>query len=308
MSEGQGSISISSQGGGAVPPFVNVGGARNGTSLDGDSFVVLGQDLGTGPAGPAKLLNNREIPLGAFEIQFLRPGLAVMALGDEGFFIFQAFPNQVALTDLGLKVGTVPVPTLAASSFVGVFDNSNNDSLALQLIPSDFGIGEGVMLASGQGSAPTNYFLFFYEQGGVGLGGSDFANNNDNVGGLSVDGPILGQKHVVIETAAFGLDNRFDSGKVFTNTGATGLVVFQLPDAETLNTNGFFDFYVDSPNGIQIVAGGDDVIRIGPNVSAAAGSATATTQGNALRLLLLNPGQSSCQWVAQSVIGAWVVV
>ena len=140
------------------------------------------------------------------------------------------------------------------------------------------------------------------------MGGSDFANNNDSVGGLSVDGPILGQKHIVIETAAFGLDNRFDSGKVFTNTGATGLVVFQLPDAETLNTNGFFDFYVDSPNGIQIVAGGDDVIRIGPNVSAAAGSATATTQGNALRLLLLDPGQSSCQWVAQSVIGDWTVI
>jgi hypothetical protein len=308
VSEGQGSISYSSQGGGAVPPFVNVEGARNGDSLDADNFVVLGQDEGAGAAGPAELLNNREIPLGAFLIQFLRTGANVMQLGPNGFTLFQLFPNAVALTDLGLKVGTVPASSLAASSFLGVFDNSNNDSLAMQIIPTSFGIGDGVMLASGQGSAPTNYFLFFYEQGGVGLGGSDFANNNGNLGGLSVDGPLLGQKLPVIKTGPYTLDNRFDSGKVFTNTGAGALVVFQLPDAETLDTFGFFDFYVDSPNGIQIVAGGADVIRIGPNQSAAAGSATGTTQGNALRLLLLDPGQSSCQWVAQSVIGPWVVV
>jgi hypothetical protein len=308
MSEGQGSISYSSQGGGAVPPFVNVEGARNGLSLDADDFVVLGQDSGVGPAGPAKLLSDREIALLTFFIQFLRPGLEVMQLSEAGFILFQAFPNQVALTDLGLKVGTTVAATLPDSSFVGVFDNSNNDSLALQLIPTAFAIGTGVMLASGQGSAPTNYFLFFYEAGGVGLGGSDFANNNGNLGGLSVDGPILGQKLPVIKTGPYTLDNRFDSGKVFTNTGATGLVVFQLPDAETLDTSGYFDFYVDSSNGIQIVAGGADVIRIGPNVSGSAGSATATTQGNTLRLFLLDPGQASCQWVAQSVIGPWVVV
>ena len=308
MSEGQGNISYSSQGGGAVPPFVNVEGARNGASLDADNFVVLGQDAGTGPGGPAKLLDDREIPLLTFFLDFLRPGLNVMRINADGITLFQSFPNSVVLSDLGLKIGTVPVAALADSSFLGVFDNSNNDSLALQLIPSDFGIGDGVMLASGQGGAPTNYFLFFYEPGGVGLGGSDFRNNNGNLGGLSVDGPILGQKLPVTKTAPYTLDNRFDSGKVFTNTGATGLVVFQLPDAETLSTSGFFDFYVDSPNGIQIVAGGADVIRIGPNVSAGAGSATGTTQGNALRLLLLDPGSASCQWVAQSVIGPWVVV
>jgi hypothetical protein len=308
MSEGQGSISYNKKGGGAQPPFVNVAGARNGTSLDTDSFVVLGQDEGAGSGGPAALSSNRQIPLLDFFIEFLRATSGVMRISQTGFVINQGFPNAVSLSDLGLEVGTVTAATLPESSFVGVFDNSDDASLGVQLIPSSFGIGTGVMLASGQPDAPTNFFLFFYSIGGVALGGSDFANNMGNKNGFAVDGAITGQKFPVVKTAAYGLDNRFDSGKVFTNTGATGLVVLSLPDGRTLGASGFFDFYVDSANGIQVQAPAGNTIMIGASLSAEGGSATALIQGNALRLLLLNPGASVSEWVALSVVGTWTVI
>jgi hypothetical protein len=308
MSEGQGSITYSSPGG-ASPPFVNIKGARNGASLDSDDYVVLGQDEGAGDSGPAALLNNRQIPLLGFFIELLRETSGVMRISQQGFVINQAFPNAVSLTDLGLLVATVPEASLAASSFVGVFDNTDNASLGLQIIPTDFGVGSGVMLSSGQPDAPDgNYFLFFWSLGGVSLGKSDFANNSGNRGGLSVDGPLLGQKFPVIKTGPYNLDNRFDSGKVFTNTGAGGLVVLTLPEGETLNTSGFFDFYVDSANGIQVQAYVSDSIRVGASVTAAGGTATALIQGNSLRLILLNPGSNPAQWVALSVVGAWTLV
>lgn len=62
---------------GAVPPFVNVKGGRNGTSLDAGNFIVLGQD-DVGGAG-AVLLSDRVIPTAGFfvRLQGQGPSLAV---------------------------------------------------------------------------------------------------------------------------------------------------------------------------------------------------------------------------------------
>jgi hypothetical protein len=64
MSGFQGSISYNSKAG-APAGFINVAGARNGTSIDSGSFVVLGQNIGA-VGSPADLLSNREINMKTF--------------------------------------------------------------------------------------------------------------------------------------------------------------------------------------------------------------------------------------------------
>ncbi len=65
---GVGNIDYGSSGG-AEPPFINVAGARNGLSVDTDSFIVLGQDLGE-TGNPAKLLSDRQIPFDGFSLEY----------------------------------------------------------------------------------------------------------------------------------------------------------------------------------------------------------------------------------------------
>ncbi len=62
--DGFGNINYSNPAG-AQPPFINIAGARNGTSIDASSFVVLGQAIGA-PGSPADLMNNREINMRTF--------------------------------------------------------------------------------------------------------------------------------------------------------------------------------------------------------------------------------------------------
>lgn len=96
MSEGQGSISYTGRQG-AVPPFVNVQGARNGTSLDSSAFVVLGQDVGEA-GNPARLLSDREVDLDGFVLNFIdssnvsgslvRIGDSMVNFGTDDTYIF----------------------------------------------------------------------------------------------------------------------------------------------------------------------------------------------------------------------------
>jgi hypothetical protein len=71
MSNGQGNISFSeppgSSGGGGGG--IDVAGARNGLTVDGSNFIVLGQDVGEAGA-LGSLLNPREVPLNGQSITF----------------------------------------------------------------------------------------------------------------------------------------------------------------------------------------------------------------------------------------------
>lgn len=68
MQDGLGNViygSTNPPGGGGV----EIAGARNGASLDALNFIVLGEDIGD-PTTPAALLNNREIPMRNFLINW----------------------------------------------------------------------------------------------------------------------------------------------------------------------------------------------------------------------------------------------
>lgn len=89
-----------------------------------------------------------------------------------------------------------------------------------------------------------------------------------------------------------------DSNAFFTNTGASGTVVFTLP---TASAGLRYTFYIDAAQTLQINAGASTTIRSGASVTSAAGNVSANTQGNVITLQAI----STTQWVAESITGTW---
>ena len=88
-----------------------------------------------------------------------------------------------------------------------------------------------------------------------------------------------------------------DTGKVFSNEGAAGLVGFTLPEP----TAGMhFSFIVQNANGIQIDAAGGDSVSIAGSVGV---TISAVVVGNTVDLVAIN----ATDWVALSNVGTWTV-
>lgn len=90
-------------------------------------------------------------------------------------------------------------------------------------------------------------------------------------------------------------------GKVFTNEGATAKNYHTLPAARA--GLGPYTFVVQDADGMRIVAGAGDTIRIAASESAAAGLIECTTIGNTVTLIAIN----ATEWVAVSYVGTWTV-
>lgn len=90
-------------------------------------------------------------------------------------------------------------------------------------------------------------------------------------------------------------------GKLLTNEGTAGKNYHTLPAARA--GLGPFTFYVQDANGIRVVAGTGDTIRIAASASPTAGYVEATTVGNAVTLIAIN----DTEWVAVQAVGTWTV-
>jgi len=119
-----------------------------------------------------------------------------------------------------------------------------------------------------------------------------------NIGGLLTS-------YVVQQiTAGVGTPNILtspQSRKVITNEGAPGALVYNtLPTAVA---GLVFKFACQDVDGIVITASGGDTIRIGVNVSAAAGYIKSVEIGAYIELVAIN----ATEWYAGSVIGTWTI-
>jgi hypothetical protein len=88
------------------------------------------------------------------------------------------------------------------------------------------------------------------------------------------------------------------SGNLYTNSGATGMVTFTLP-AAAAGTR--FSFACVDTDGVTVQAVGSDVIYLGTNVSSAAGTLSSTTVASTIELVALSGGR----WVAFGPTGSW---
>lgn len=94
--------------------------------------------------------------------------------------------------------------------------------------------------------------------------------------------------------------NSSDSGKVYTNEGATGEIVFNLPTAAA---NLFYTFVVQDSDGVEVVANTGDTIRLAGSVSASAGKIESATIGSSVTIIAIN----ATEWVAMALMGSWTV-
>lgn len=91
-----------------------------------------------------------------------------------------------------------------------------------------------------------------------------------------------------------------DSGGVYTNIGATSLVVITLPAAAAGIE---FTFYVTDTDGIRVTAAAGDFILTNTGASSSGGTATNTSPYSALTLRAV----SSDSWVATCYTGTWTL-
>ncbi len=92
-----------------------------------------------------------------------------------------------------------------------------------------------------------------------------------------------------------------ESGKTLTNEGATAQNYHTLPAAR--KGLGPYTFVVQDADGIRVVAGSGDTIRIAANESPAAGYVESTTIGDVVTLLAIN----ATEWIAIAQVGTWTV-
>lgn len=106
-----------------------------------------------------------------------------------------------------------------------------------------------------------------------------------------------------VNTAVSGSPNILtedESGKRFSNEGSAAKNYHTLPAARA---GLMFTFVVQDADGVRVVAGAGDTIRIAASESAAAGYAECATIGNVLTLLAVN----ATEWIAISYVGTWTV-
>jgi hypothetical protein len=120
------------------------------------------------------------------------------------------------------------------------------------------------------------------------------ADLNGKVTDYSIGSPVNAEAATPVNLTAN------DSGKLYTNEGATAEIVFNLPTAAA---DLEYTFVVQDADGIQINADTGDTIRIAASVSASAGLIETTTIGNTVKLKAIN----ATEWVALFYVGTWTV-
>ncbi len=119
------------------------------------------------------------------------------------------------------------------------------------------------------------------------------SNGSSNSGGLKFS-------YVVnAKTGNYSVTNP-DSGKLFTNAGASGEVDFTLP---TWASGLFYIFDVEAAQTLKVIAAGTDTIRIAGSVSVGGGNITNATIGGMVTIAATASGK----WVATSHEGTWTV-
>jgi hypothetical protein len=181
------------------------------------------------------------------------------------------FVDRGAITNFGLQV----FRTAGTDQWIiGTINNSTNN-LYIQDAVNGFSIITAV-----QGATPTV----------------------DAAGVWTFSSGILRVESVVAKTQAVSPYSvtAAESGRLFTNEGATASVTFSLPTAVAGLT---YTFVVQDADGIIVDAATGDTIQVAASVSATSGNATSTTIGSSLTLTAIN----ATEWVATSMLGSWVV-
>jgi hypothetical protein len=256
------------------PPF-ELNSAQNGLSVDpATRFIVLGNDPGAF-GDPGQLFSDREIQRNGWRLSF-----------PDAVFNTVFRLNGTSWEGEAVVGCSMSVFNTTTSQVAGIFSESSFGTAGLnsnqgQLIW--FAASGGCVLDnnSGVGDPGANVFLITYPE-------------------VLVQGSLRNDRSVSAQAASpVAVSANDDKNKVFTNEGATGAVIFNLPTAVAGLT---FTFVVQDAVGIVITAAAGDTIRIDTLVTAAGGSVTSTAIGSSVTLVAIN----ATEWVAIAALGTWV--
>lgn len=134
----------------------------------------------------------------------------------------------------------------------------------------------------------------------TGSGAAVFGTSPTFTTSTTLDGTATFSSPTAIKTSAYPVVSA-DGNKIFTNSGAGGQVIFTLPAAAA--NLGPFTFVVSTAQNVQVLAVGDDTIRLAATASAAAGHIDNATIGGSVTLIAID----GIQWFATALMGTWTV-
>lgn len=144
--------------------------------------------------------------------------------------------------------------------------------------------------------------LVNYERVGVAWSGN-VCTVKSEAAGTGAERLLAVQSGLTVEAIATGVAETLtvgESGKLFTNTGATARQDFNLP-AAVVGLR--YRFYVADTDGVRVVANGADTIRLAGSVSAGGGRIDSANIGDYVVLVVSTSGT----WVAETIVGTWTV-
>jgi hypothetical protein len=157
-----------------------------------------------------------------------------------------------------------------------------------------FGTGSGTFCEGNDSRLSDARTPTAHDLGGAEHTADALADLNGKITDYSLGSPVTAQASTPLSLTAN------DSGKVYTNEGASAQIVFNLPTAAAGLD---FTFIVQDADGIQVVAASGDTIRIAASATPAAGNISTTTVGNTVKLVAIN----ATEWVAVYYVGTWTV-
>jgi hypothetical protein len=167
-----------------------------------------------------------------------------------------------------------------------------NISLTSSVAQINYGLNQGILP------------LIFLRQsdGAINIGQDGAAFNNAQ---LQISGTMTSRLLIRSQSSgSMNLDRTVDSGKVLTNSNATGQLTINLPSIVASNYAGFHCYIVvDKNNGIRVTSP-DATINVSGQIAAAGAFVTSALVGSVLHLVCIAGGT---HWHAMSVTGSWII-
>lgn len=286
--------------------------ARNGLSVEVSGLqkkVVFGQNVGQS-GNPALLLSDREIPMGSHSVVLKDGNISNTLRSNSISLINSTTSHTISISTADPFGNTLSLftsnPAANCNIILGVL-GSNPALWGLTASATDL----RMMWNDGFSSPLTGFKMFptadlqFPNYPSTRNDGPTTSAVYMDIDGNLKYGPIsVSSSSLRIisaqSTSPVVVSASTDVNKIFTNEGATGVVIFELPPASAGLT---YTFVSQNSNNITIQAAIGNTLQIGLNVSAPGGLISTTDVGSSIELVAIN----STEWISISTEGTWVV-
>lgn len=289
--------------GSVIQPTFGGTGVNNGTKT-----ITLGGNFATSGAYATTITVT-----GSTNVTFPTTGTLATRAGTETL-------TNKTLTSPSINSATINNSTIGATTpNTGAFTTLAASSLNVSGVVTASSYTGNFAVGSGSAAVPALYFSAEPSTGifrptaktfGISVFGTQRFSISDtaiNIGGAitgdTSTGPILVNKSlgysVPISNNTTNVSVTFtQSNYVFTNSGASGAIVYTLPVA---TAGAQYGFYIKAGQQVTITAASGGYIKYGTISTSSGGSFSSSTIGNYLKILAI----STSEWIVDFIVGEW---